>query len=54
MAMDDLNSQAFWNEFMRRPDAKEAYQSEKRLQAKSRRGSKRSELLKSAQNKGKK
>jgi len=34
MAMDDLNSQAFWNEFMRRPDAKEAYQSEKRLQAK--------------------
>ena len=28
----DINSQAFWNEFMRRPDAKAAYQAERRLQ----------------------
>jgi len=34
--MDDLNSQAFWNEFMRRPDAKAAYQAEKRLEEKKR------------------
>ena len=27
--------QAFWNEFMRRPDAKAAYQAERRLQAQS-------------------
>jgi len=33
-AMNDLNNQAFWNEFMRRPDAKAAYQAEKRLQMK--------------------
>jgi hypothetical protein len=26
-------SEAFWNEFMRRPDAKAAYQAERRLQA---------------------
>lgn len=30
----DMNSQAFWNEFMRRPDAKAAYQAERRLQEK--------------------
>lgn len=30
----DLNSQAFWNEFMRRPDAKAAYQAERQLQEK--------------------
>lgn len=30
----DINSQAFWNEFMRRPDAKAAYQAERRLQEK--------------------
>mmetsp|Transcript_134857 Transcript_134857/g.336507 ORF Transcript_134857/g.336507 Transcript_134857/m.336507 type:complete len:480 (-) Transcript_134857:111-1550(-) len=30
----DLNTQAFWNEFMRRPDAKAAYQAEKKLQMK--------------------
>lgn len=29
-----LNTQAFWNEFMRRPDAKAAYQAERRLQMK--------------------
>ncbi|CAE8613972.1 unnamed protein product [Polarella glacialis] len=34
--MADLNSQAFWNEFMRRPDAKAAYQAERRLQDKKR------------------
>lgn len=34
--MSDLNSQAFWNEFMRRPDAKAAYQAERRLQEKKR------------------
>eukprot|EP00440_Ansanella_granifera_P013355 gb/GFBE01014513.1/.p1 GENE.gb/GFBE01014513.1/~~gb/GFBE01014513.1/.p1 ORF type:complete len:485 (+),score=158.53 gb/GFBE01014513.1/:1-1455(+) len=33
---NDLNSQAFWNEFMRRPDAKAAYQAERRLQEKKR------------------
>jgi len=32
----DINSQAFWNEFMRRPDAKAAYQAERRLQEKKR------------------
>lgn len=32
--MQDLNSQAFWNEFMRRPDAKAAYQAERQLQGK--------------------
>lgn len=31
---DQLNSQAFWNEFMRRPEAKEAYQADKRLEDK--------------------
>lgn len=35
-APDDLNSQAFWNDFMRRPDAKAAYQAELRLQEKKR------------------
>lgn len=30
----DQNSQAFWNEFMRRPDAKAAYQADKKLQDK--------------------
>jgi len=29
-----LNQQAFWNEFMRRPEAKAAYQAEKKLQMK--------------------
>lgn len=29
-----MNSQAFWNEFMRRPDAKAAYQADKRLEDK--------------------
>uniref|UniRef100_A0A7S0FW38 Protein C10 n=1 Tax=Pyrodinium bahamense TaxID=73915 RepID=A0A7S0FW38_9DINO len=32
--MSPLNTQAFWNEFMRRPDAKAAYQAERRLQEK--------------------
>lgn len=32
----DMNSQAFWNEFMRRPDAKAAYQAERKLQDKKR------------------
>ncbi|CAE7257381.1 pph-5 [Symbiodinium natans] len=36
MAQGDINSQAFWNEFMRRPDAKAAYQAERRLQEKKR------------------
>lgn len=35
-ALDGMSSQAFWNEFMRRPDAKAAYQAEKRLQEKKR------------------
>lgn len=30
----DMNSQAFWNDFMRRPEVKEAYASERRLQEK--------------------
>mmetsp|Transcript_66681 Transcript_66681/g.171698 ORF Transcript_66681/g.171698 Transcript_66681/m.171698 type:complete len:477 (+) Transcript_66681:36-1466(+) len=30
----DMNSQAFWNDFMRRPEVKAAYQSDKRLQDK--------------------
>lgn len=33
----DLNSQAFWNEFMRRPEAKQAYQADKALQDKKQR-----------------
>jgi len=33
----DINSQAFWNEFMRRPDAKAAYQAERTLQEKKKR-----------------
>mmetsp|Transcript_95994 Transcript_95994/g.210062 ORF Transcript_95994/g.210062 Transcript_95994/m.210062 type:complete len:482 (-) Transcript_95994:594-2039(-) len=34
MATADMNSQAFWNDFMRRPEAKEAYQADRKLQMK--------------------
>ena len=33
MGEPDMGSQAFWNEFMRRPEAKEAYAAERNLQA---------------------
>lgn len=34
MAAADMNSQAFWNDFMRRPEVREAYQADKKLQMK--------------------